>query len=303
MEQKHNITDEQIARFLNGTASEEEKEVILEYMSQSDENLDELMSIADAVQAQRAAATPAHKTPPLVWRIAASVAVVLIAGGVWLALRDRGVNLAPQAGNTVAMNTSTTSSNMPNAIDESNSGAPVVNPIANNRPANSTNEYADAGLGRELSQQEQDLYHTQTENEIGNARIAYVRAAKGGDVNVNQQDIPQPDIEHVIRYNVPSEWTIGTDLLVTWEAKEGVRVEFRIINSKNTNAKDRNRWMTFQDTEGSIKIDADNLIRLVVGYEGDRHELIWELQPYFDNENQMHPVPPQRGRITVNYPE
>lgn len=288
MEKNHSITDEQIARFVAGTATEEERNAVLEYMSQSDENLEEVMAIAEAVQAQRAAATPAHKTSPLVWRIAASVAVILIAGGVWLALRDRGVDLVPQAGNTVAMNTA------PEPSDDYAATAPnEPSPVATTPTMRRT---PSSDLVADAEQQEEPLKPMQFEypaapERTADAQVAALQTAK----NQKQSETLRPDTEHQVHVQMPESWTVGTDLVFTWGSTD--KASGIMFSLRNVSSAFRPQPKLY--TDDRVVIPAAEMEELIL-IKGD---LEWTLQPRFDNENPIRTFPVQKGRIKVRFAE
>jgi ferric-dicitrate binding protein FerR (iron transport regulator) len=50
MQGKENITDEMIARYLSGKATPEEEAVVLDYLAESDENLDDFLAMSAAIE-------------------------------------------------------------------------------------------------------------------------------------------------------------------------------------------------------------------------------------------------------------
>lgn len=220
MEQKHNITDEQIARFLSGTASEEEKNAILEYMSQSDENIDELMSIADAVQAQRnnhqAVKPSGNRT--VAWRIAASVAVILLAGGAWILLRDHGVDLETPSSTTVAMNTTPAPTPVPSTPGTvtvtDNQGQSDNQTIKQPNNKSSNTLVADAGADIDLSRFQSEELHggAQTRQTISGNEGPYMASLTTGTSGQSR-----PETERIVLPEVPKQWLPGTDLVIKWK--------------------------------------------------------------------------------------
>ncbi len=53
MENKKEISDELLAKYLSGQCTEAEEAKVLDYMSQSDENIDDLTNIVAAIEAQK----------------------------------------------------------------------------------------------------------------------------------------------------------------------------------------------------------------------------------------------------------
>lgn len=219
MEQKHIPTDEQIARFLGGTATEEEKNAVLEYMSQSDENLEEVLAIADAVQAQRSSLTSQQSTSKSVaWRIAASVAVILLAGGAWLLLRDRGVDLETPSSTTVAMNTTPAPTPVPSTPGTvtvtDNQGQSDNQTIKQPNNKSSNTLVADAGADIDLSRFQSEELHggAQTRQTISGNEGPYMASLTTGTSGQSR-----PETERIVLPEVPKQWLPGTDLVIKWK--------------------------------------------------------------------------------------
>lgn len=281
MEQKHNITDEQIASFIGGTATKEENDAILEYMSQSDENVDELMAIADAVQAQRNSdqAVKRSNNRTFAWRVAASVAVILIAGGVWLLLRDHGVAVEPQAGNTVALNTTPT----PTPVTLSTVPADDNQEHSNNQVSNNTSTVVDD------AEQEGDLSQYQSEDIQRNPRPHQLTSSSAGSfvaslsTGTTNHSTSRPETERILRPDVPKQWTSGFNLVIAWTTnapKVVVRIKplgskkwivDRVIDNSNVDTKD---WVT------SLTIPASERYRYCL----DADKLQWRLEAIFDDD-------------------
>ena len=72
------MTDEMIARYLSGKSSPEEEALVLDYLSESDEHLEDLLAMSAAVEVNRGEA-PKQQTR-LLWTtisVAASVALLI----------------------------------------------------------------------------------------------------------------------------------------------------------------------------------------------------------------------------------
>ena len=48
-----NVTDEMIARYLSGVASPDEEAAVLDYMSENDDRLDDLLAMTAAIEQRR----------------------------------------------------------------------------------------------------------------------------------------------------------------------------------------------------------------------------------------------------------
>lgn len=84
--QEMKMTDDILDKFLSGEATEEEKNAVMEYMTESDEHLDELMCITEALREHREVEKPKAKPKAVYYRAAAAVAVLLVSGGLWFGL-------------------------------------------------------------------------------------------------------------------------------------------------------------------------------------------------------------------------
>lgn len=81
MQGKEHITDEQLARYLSGRATPEEEAAVLDYLSESDEHLDDFLAMSAAVEVNKAGVHKRHVRP--LWpalSIAASVILFLCIG-------------------------------------------------------------------------------------------------------------------------------------------------------------------------------------------------------------------------------
>lgn len=95
MENKKEISDELLAKYLSGQCTEVEEAEVLDYMSQSDENIDDLTNIVAAIEAQKKAAVLAPKKETrrfIPWSAAASV--LLLLGLAWFfTTRNNGMQV------------------------------------------------------------------------------------------------------------------------------------------------------------------------------------------------------------------
>ena len=119
MENKKVISDELLAKYLSGQCTEAEEAEVLDYMSQSDENIDDLMNIVAAIEAQKKAASLATKkeTRRLIpW--AAAAFVLLLVGLAWFfTTRNNGMQVTQSPAfaehDTIEMTDSITSEMLP----------------------------------------------------------------------------------------------------------------------------------------------------------------------------------------------
>ena len=95
MENKKEISDELLAKYLSGQCTEAEEAKVLDYMSQSDENIDDLTNIVAAIEAQKKAAVLAPKKEThrfIPWSAADSV--LLLLGLAWFfTTRNNGMQV------------------------------------------------------------------------------------------------------------------------------------------------------------------------------------------------------------------
>lgn len=95
MENKKEISDELLDKYLSGQCTEAEELEVLDYMSQSDENIDDLTNIVAAIEAQKKATSHATKKATrrfIPWSAAASV--LLLVGLAWFfSSRNNGMQM------------------------------------------------------------------------------------------------------------------------------------------------------------------------------------------------------------------
>lgn len=80
-----------IKKYLEGKATEEEEKLVLDYVSEDDARLCELLSIADEIRkdAMKKKAQESRKKRLFAYRTAASVAILLIVGATWFGISNR----------------------------------------------------------------------------------------------------------------------------------------------------------------------------------------------------------------------
>lgn len=119
MENRKEISDELLAKYLSGQCTEAEETEVLDYMAQSDENIDDLTNIVAAIEAQKKATALAPKKETrrfIPWSAAASV--LLLVGLTWFfTTRNNGMQmtLSPALAeqDTIDMTDSITSEMLP----------------------------------------------------------------------------------------------------------------------------------------------------------------------------------------------
>ena len=119
MENKKEISDELLDKYLSGQCTEAEEAEVLDYMSQSDENIDDLTNIVAAIEAQKKATSLATKKETrrfIPWSAAASV--LLLVGLAWFfSSRNNGMQMyqspAFAVQDTIEMTDSITSEMLP----------------------------------------------------------------------------------------------------------------------------------------------------------------------------------------------
>ena len=80
------IDDELLARFISGQCSADDEAVIMDFLASDDDKTGDLFAIAESVALQRRADAAARRKAAdrrRVWALAASVALLIAAGGVW----------------------------------------------------------------------------------------------------------------------------------------------------------------------------------------------------------------------------
>lgn len=239
MEQKQKITDEQIALFLSGIATEEDRESVYNYMSESNENLEELMLIAEAVSAQRKAdadakatvmkATPIHhryimplhRFNHVGWRVAASVAVVLVVGSIVFALSNRGVGSSSNDGPMVAINT--TPKEFPSNGDVENADNTAIRHIHHSMKApQSSNMLAESESSSTNNGSFWDRYRLSSSKNTstsGNSEKRNVMAYSQKK-ETQKKETKSSDTENsldTLTPHVPEQCKAGDDMVISWE--------------------------------------------------------------------------------------
>ena len=119
MENKKEISDELLDKYLSGQCTEAEEAEVLDYMSQSDENIDDLTNIVAAIETQKKTTRLATKTVTrrfIPWSAAASV--LLLVGLAWFfTSRNNGMQMYQSPAfaeqDTIEMTDSITSEMLP----------------------------------------------------------------------------------------------------------------------------------------------------------------------------------------------
>lgn len=102
------MTDEMIARYLSGKATPEEESAVLDYMSENDEHLEDLLAMSAAVEVNKEE-EPKRQTRPLWPAISAAASVALLIGvGITLWHNSQsgssvGIDPAPAYGEQVCI--------------------------------------------------------------------------------------------------------------------------------------------------------------------------------------------------------
>lgn len=95
MNDKHEISDELLTKYISGQCTEAEEAGVLDYMAQNDENVDDLLNIVAAVEAQKKAdALEANKKKRRAIPWAAAASVLLVVGLAWFfTTRNSGMQI------------------------------------------------------------------------------------------------------------------------------------------------------------------------------------------------------------------
>ncbi len=130
MESNHNISDELLAKYLSGKATPEESEVVLAYLAEHDERVEDFASMVAAVELQRdaeAAMKTRRRTLRRMW-VGVSAAAAVVLAVCFFAVRT----MQPRSddGNLVATNADTAAvivpeQNMPDTLMEEPSVSPA----------------------------------------------------------------------------------------------------------------------------------------------------------------------------------
>lgn len=296
MEQKQKITDEQIALFLSGIATEEDRESVYNYMSESDENLEELMLIAEAVSAQRKAdadakatvmkATPIHhryimplhRFNHVGWRVAASVAVVLVVGSIVFALSNRGVGSSSNDGPMVAINT--TPKEFPSNGDVGNADNTAIRHIHHSMKApQSSNMLAESESSSTNNGSFWDRRRSSSSKNTstsGNSEKRNVMASS------QKKETKSSDTENsldtlTLTPHVPEQCKAGDDMVISWECSS---MPQKVALEMVPNAKDGWKYQKeFPASQKSGVVPSNVLSNLTI----ETDEIIWRMTAYSDN--------------------
>lgn len=304
MEQKQKIIDEQIGCFLSGTATEEERKAVLEYVSECDENLEDLMIVAESVYAQRKAdaaanntsATeiptnhkdirPLHRFNSVSWRVAASVAVILVAGGIVLALSNRGVGSSSGDGPMLANNMN------PQEVSFNDDADKIDNTI--NQPSRissqSSDIFAEANPSSTDSISFWDKHRTSpTENtSTGTGKLmASSQRVSGNPTNPSNTTNPadtELDISIEWRFNEAQEKV----LVISWECNmpQKVVLEMGPVDGMWIYKKE------FSASQDSVVVTSNVLRNLTI----ETDTIKWRMNAYFDNGRKS---PEKNGIIKI----
>lgn len=300
MEQKQKITDEQIALFLSGIATEEDRESVYNYMSESDENLEELMLIAEAVSAQRKAdadakatvmkATPIqhryimplHRFNHVGWRVAASVAVVLVVGSIVFALSNRGVGSSSNDGPMVAINT--TPKEFPSNGDVGNADNTAIRHIHHSMKApQSSDTLAESESSSTnngsvwVRRRSSSSKNTSTS---GNSEKGNVMASSQKK-ETQKKETKSSDTENsldtlTLTPNVPEQCKAGDDMVISWECS----MPQKVVLEMGPKAKDGWKYQKeFPASQKSVVVSSNVLRNLTI----ETDEIRWRMTAYSDN--------------------
>ena len=95
-ENKH-ISDELLARYLSGKATPEEESAVLDYLSESDERVEDLLAMSAAIETTKQQ-DDKTKVRPLWPALSAAASVALLIGvgiAIWHNSASNGVNIDP----------------------------------------------------------------------------------------------------------------------------------------------------------------------------------------------------------------
>lgn len=111
---KDMVTDEMIARYLSGKATSEEEQAVLDYMSEDDERLDDLLAMTASVERF---GTKKEKKHIQLWSVVSAAACVALLIGVGVTLWRGG-----QSGSPVGVTPAPAYAEMDSMVDSTFSG-------------------------------------------------------------------------------------------------------------------------------------------------------------------------------------
>lgn len=297
MEQKQKITDEQIALFLSGIATEEDRASVYNYMSESDENLEELMLIAEAVSAQRKAdadakatvmkATPIqhryimplHRFNHVGWRVAASVAVVLVVGSIVFALSNRGVGSSSNDGPMVAINT--TPKEFPSNGDVGNADNTAIRHIHHSMKApQSSDMLAESEPSFTNNGSFWDRYRlplSKNTSTSGNSETRNLMASLQKKETQKKETNSSDTKNSLDTVHVPKQCNAGDDMVISWECS----MPQKVVLEMGPKAKD-SLWIykkEFPASQKSVVVSSNVLRNLTI----ETDEIRWRMTAYSDN--------------------
>jgi len=284
MEQKQKITDEQIALFLSGIATEEDRESVYNYMSESDENLEELMLIAEAVSAQRKAdadakatvmkATPIqhryimplHRFNHVGWRVAASVAVVLVVGSIVFALSHRGVGSSSNDGPMVAINT--TPKEFPSNGDVENADNTAIRHIHHSMKApQSSDTLAESEPSSTNNGSFWDRYRLHSSKNTSTSGNSEQRNYMASSQKKETNSSDTENSLDTLTPHVPERYNAGDNMVISWECSmPNVVLEMRYGSR-------RIYYKEFPASQKSVVVSSNDLGDLTTKTD----EIIWRM--------------------------
>lgn len=242
------VTDELIATYLSGNATKEEENLVLDYMGESEEHLDSLLAVADALRVQQESTH--HKRKPLqeantflplqkppihryIYSAAASVAILLVVGGIWL----WESNNASDTGEHIAMADPHFFSSQEKMIQKEESREDI-SAYRNMREIHTTQNFQSLAESKQNTKHDFEVENNKEDllpmESLGPQQdiVAVGSSNKGSAIMAASISTPQKfNGEEETQYvkflcDIPSQWADGDSLRISWKTSvAGVIIE------------------------------------------------------------------------------
>lgn len=234
--------DELLTKYIDDTATEEEENRVLDYVAENKECLGEMIQIAESIRAQRKAERKQRKEV-FAYRVAASVALLLVAGGLWFTIGGNNNN----GGEMLAQNNV---SNEPDIIIDCDLGSSSEDTVfkrqfephslsvgGNNAELHSRPIFAKNGSETEMpgeKQTEPDASVSQTIHPVRHDGTTSAHMASLEVVSSNNQATSGNRL--LADCTIPTVWPKGADLEIKWTSNaDKVTLTFISVDGETDN--------------------------------------------------------------------
>lgn len=275
MEKKEMITDEELAQYFSGNTPAEEEQEILDKITNSDWETDDLIAIATALKKQKEAEQPKPKT--MYYRVAAAIALLVVAGGVVFRItkmQDSDQELIAMNNTTQGMSVNPTE--VHEIIEENSSDMQQVKQHYREDHNNATNSTQPKKRLLFPSYHQSPIIRNNTSLGNGEGGTTY-QAAYSHSVGEDQPS----DVQHVsniLKCSFADEWHKGKTFMFTWESN-AVSVELRLKPTMSNEWNYKKKYPAEQrmDTLSSALWDT---------YRSQGLSLDWEMKAHYEESGQ-----------------